>query len=318
MPDRASNPGVEPTGPLVEVDDPTDSRLDDYRHLNDPAGRRQFEADRSIFVVEGKLAVGRLLGSQYKVRSLLIDDHQVHSAAELVAATRATGAPVYVGSRSVVEGTVGFTLHRGVVAVAHRPDPADQVAVLADAAAAQRTDGRPVLLAVLEGLNDHENIGALFRNAAALGVAAVLLDPTCADPLYRRSVRVSMGHVLRVPFARTAPWPDSLEQIKAAGFVVAALAPDLGAAGPGGAPGITLSELGSWLSSWSQSSDGSRPGAAGRLWGVAVLLGGEGPGLSEGALAGADVVVSIPMFDGADSLNVATAAAVAFHTIMNP
>jgi tRNA G18 (ribose-2'-O)-methylase SpoU len=146
------------------------------------------------------------------------------------------------------------------------------------------------LVAVLEGVNDHENLGALFRNAAALGVDAVLLGPRCSDPLYRRSVRVSMGHVLRVPFAELpGPWPESLDVLRAAGMQVAALTPAADAVP------LTVSGL-----------RGER---------VAVLLGAEGPGLSAEALAAADVRVRIPMAAGVDSLNVATAAAVAFHAV---
>jgi tRNA G18 (ribose-2'-O)-methylase SpoU len=157
------------------------------------------------------------------------------------------------------------------------------------------------VVAVLEGLNDHENIGALFRNAAAFGVAGILLDPTCADPLYRRAVRVSVGHVLHVPFARLTPWPAGLHRLQEAGFKVAALAPSP-AADPG-VPVVTLTDLRASIS-------GSRPPA-----GVALLLGAEGPGLTPAALAASDVVVSIPTADGVDSLNVATAAAIAFHRL---
>ena len=225
MSEAPEGPAVDTTGPLLRVDDPEDRRLDLYRDLNDPAERIRLEADHSVFVVEGRLAVGRLLTSEYTVRSLLVDDHQVTAASRLVAATRARGAPVFVGSRAVVAGTVGFALHRGVVAVANRPSPTDAGRLLADAAGASAPPSAPPTVAVLEGLNDHENIGALFRNAAAFGVAGVLLDPTCADPLYRRSIRVSVGHVLHVPFARLVPWPTGIQQVRSAGFVVAALAP---------------------------------------------------------------------------------------------
>jgi tRNA G18 (ribose-2'-O)-methylase SpoU len=287
-------------GPLVEVDRSDDPRLDLYRDLNDPAGRIRLDTERAVFVVEGRLAVGMLLNSEYTVRSLLVDDHQVTAASDLVARTRARGAPVFVGSRAVVAGTVGFALHRGVVAVANRPSPGNPGRLLADAAGATAGPGPPPLVAVLEGLNDHENIGALFRNAAAFGVAGVLLDPTCADPLYRRSVRVSIGHVLHVPFARLVPWPVGLHQVRAAGFIVAALAP---AAGGSGVPTATLAELRGWM------SGPDRPA------GVALVLGAEGPGLTETALAASDVVVPIPMADGVNSLNVATAAAVAFYAL---
>jgi tRNA G18 (ribose-2'-O)-methylase SpoU len=197
-----------------------------------------------------------------------------------------------------VAGTVGFALHRGVVAVAERPLPADPGRLLADVAGTSAPGRGPALIAVLEGLNDHENIGALFRNAAAFGVAGVLLDPTCADPLYRRSIRVSVGHVLHIPFARLNPWPAGLDQVRAAGFVVAALAPRPGV--HGAVPAVTLAQL--------KAGSGHRVG-------VALLLGAEGPGLTEAALAESDVVVPIPIVDKVDSLNVATAAAVAFHAL---
>jgi len=299
--DAPKDPPVITPGPLVGVDDPNDPRLDLYRDLNDPAGRIRLDSDQSVFVVEGRLAVDRLLTSEYTVRSLLVDDHQVTAASDLVAATRARGAPVFVGSRSVVAGTVGFALHRGVVAVANRPPPAGVRRLLADAAGTSPPEGAPLLVAVLEGLNDHENIGALFRNAAAFGVAGVLLDPTCADPLYRRSIRVSVGHVLHVPFARLEPWPTGLHQVRAAGFVVAALAPR--PATDCGVPAVGFAEL------------KDRMSGSGHPVGVALLLGAEGPGLTDTALAASDVVVPIPMADGVDSLNVATAAAVAFHSL---
>jgi len=294
------HPVVTP-GLLVEVDDPDDSRLDPYRDLNDPAARTRLAAEQSVFVVEGRLAVDRLLTSEYTVCSLLVDDHQLVAAGDLVAATRARGVPVFVGSRATVAGTVGFALHRGVVAVANRPSPADPGRLLVDAVGTRSPDGAPPLVAVLEGLNDHENIGALFRNAAAFGVGGVLLDPTCADPLYRRSIRVSVGHVLHMPFARLVPWPTGLHQVRAAGFVVAALAPR--PATDSRVPVVGLADLKAWMS-------GSDHPA-----GVALLLGAEGPGLTDTALAASDVVVPIPIVDTVDSLNVATAAAVAFHAL---
>ena len=300
MPDPAPPIPREPDGPLVPVDDPGDPRLADYRDLNDPDGRRRAGTDRAIVVVEGRLAVERLLASDYEVLSLLVDDHQRELAGDVVAATRAQGAPVFVGTRSVVAATVGFALHRGVVAVARRPGPVGADRILADAASGRA--GRPPVVAVLEGLNDHENIGALFRNAAAFDVAGVLLDPTCADPLYRRSVRVSVGHVLHVPSARLDPWPAGLDRLRGAGFVVAALAPHP----PAGTrvPRLDLAELFERVS-----------GGAAAPTGVALVLGAEGPGLTAGALDAADLVVSIPMADGVDSLNVATAAALAFWAL---
>lgn len=295
----------EPVDALILIDDPDDERLSDYRHLNDPSTRQRLERDRGMLVVEGRVAVERLLHSGYRVRSLLVDDHQATNAAHLVDLAQALGVPVYVGRRTVVAATVGFALHRGVVAVAERPPLSDADAVMADASHAPSLGGGPPVVGVLEGLNDHENIGAMFRNAAAFGVAGMLLDPTCADPLYRRSVRVSAGHVLHVPFARLPDWPGGLEQVRANGFLVAALAPHASSVGTSGtdrgSPLIALGRLPSLVA--------AHPG------GVAVVAGAEGPGLSDGALALADVVVSIPMAAGVDSLNVSTAAAIAFHIL---
>jgi tRNA G18 (ribose-2'-O)-methylase SpoU len=175
-----------------------------------------------------------------------------------------------------MDAVVGFHLNRGVLAVADRapaPDPRPLIG------AARR-------VAVLEGVNDHENLGGLFRNAAALGIEAVLLGARCADPLYRRSVRVSMGHVLRVPFAALPGWPQDLHLLREAGFRIVALTPQ--------PPSISLADL--------------PPSPK-----LALMVGAEGPGLTDGALAAADLRVRIPMPPGVDSLNVATAAAIAFY-----
>ena len=183
-----------------------------------------------------------------------------------------------------MKAVTGFDIHRGAVAAADRlPLPA-----VAELVARRRR------IAILEGINDHENLGVLFRNAAAFGIEAVVLDPTCADPLYRRSVRVSMGHVLRVPFARAERWPAALTELAGAGFDVVALTPRRDA--------VPVEEL-------------DRYRRHGR---VAVLVGSEGPGLSPGALHLASVAARIPMAPGVDSLNVAAAAAVAFHRISAP
>ena len=295
-------PRAGTTGAVIEVEDLEDPRLSGFRDLNDPAARRRLEAELGIIVVEGRVAVRQLLDSDLTVRALLVDDHQVTLAVDLVDAVRVTGAPVYVVPRARMASLVGFRLHRGVVAVAGRPPDADPDRVLAEAARGNGLNGGPPLVAVLEGLNDPENVGALFRNAAAFGVRAVLLDPTCGDPLYRRAVRVSVGHALHLPFARLDPWPDGLDRVRAAGFVVCALAPR-----PDARPPVSVHALRDHLST-------RAPVAAG----VALLVGAEGPGLSAAALASADEVVTIPMASGVDSLNVATAAAVAFDRLSGP
>lgn len=262
---------------LIEVEDPADPRLDDYRDLTTADRRPDRPGGRGLVIAEGVVVVRRLIDSPYPVRSLLGVPRRL---AELADDLAPLDVPAYGADAVTMAAAVGFHLNRGVLAVADRAAPPDPLALAAGAR----------LLAVVEAVNDHENLGSLFRNAAALGVDGVLLGPRCADPLYRRSVRVSMGHVLRVPFAALpGEWPGSLDALRSAGLTVAALTPAPDAV-PLAAAGLA----------------GSR---------TALLLGAEGPGLTDAALAAADVRVRIPMATGVDSLNVATAAAVAFHEV---
>jgi len=256
------------------VDDPADPRLADYIDLTDPDLRRRIEGEEGFFVAESPLVVRRLLASGRQVRSVLLTGDRYDALADALE-TR-PDVPVYVAADDVLRRVVGFNLHRGVVASAERWPLPDVSTVLRAAR----------LIAVLQKVNDHENLGVLFRSAASLGVDAVLLDDECSDPLYRRCVRVSIGHVLHLPWTRLA----SLDEVDAAGFTTFALTPDAGAA-----------PLGSVA--WGERS--------------ALLLGAEGPGLSDDWLARADHRVSIPMRPGADSLNVATAAAIAFYAAVN-
>jgi tRNA G18 (ribose-2'-O)-methylase SpoU len=257
------------------VDDPADPRLDDFRDLTHADRRPDRPGGRGLVVAEGVPVVRRLLASPYPMRAVLGVPHRTD---DLRADLAGVDVPVYVTGADVMARVVGFHLNRGVLATADRaPEPS-----VPDLLAMARR------IAVLEGVNDHENLGALFRNAAALGVDAVLLGDRCSDPLYRRAVRVSMGHVLRVPFTRIAPWPGRLRDLRRAGFTVLAMTPR--------PPAVPLREL-----------------DAGALPRVAVLLGAEGPGLTDEALEAADLRVRIPMPDGVDSLNVATAGALAFH-----
>jgi tRNA G18 (ribose-2'-O)-methylase SpoU len=260
---------------ITTVDDAGDPRLVDYRDLTTADRRPDRPGGRGLVIAEGVVVVRRLVASPYPVRSVLGVPRRLEELADDLAAL---DVPAYATDADTMATVVGFHLNRGVLAVADRaalPDPAGLAA-------------RSRLLAVLEGVNDHENLGSLFRNAAALGVDGVLLGPRCADPLYRRSVRVSMGHVLRVPFAMLPePWPAALDLLRTVGLRVAALTPAVDA--------VPL------------ASAGLERGRA------ALLLGAEGPGLSSAALAAADVRVRIPMAAGVDSLNVATAAAVAFY-----
>jgi len=263
----------------VRVTDPADPRVDDYRELHDARIRRRMEAAgggrAGFFVAEGDHALARLLASGRRVRSVLLDPVRLEALGPALAGLE---APVLLAEQPTLRAVAGFPVHRGVLAAADRwplPDPA---AVLAGARR----------VAVLEDINDHENLGVIFRCAGALGLDAVFLSPRCCDPLYRRSVRVSMGHVLAVPWTRLDPWPAALEALRAAGFQLVALTP-AGDAEP--------------LAAWTPAPEEQ----------VAVLLGAEGPGLSAPVLAGADRRLVIPMRGSDDSLNVASAAAIAFY-----
>lgn len=270
-----------------------DDPLDDYRALNDPARRREVERRGGYFVIEGIFAIEALLDSPYPVRSVLATERR----AERVQALVGGRAPVLVRSDDEVASLAGFDFHRGVLASADRlplPDVADVVA-------GART------VAVVEGLGDHENLGALFRNAAALEVGAVLLDPTTADPLYRRSVRVSLGHVLRVPWTRLPVWPDGLDELRSLGFEILALTP-----APDAEPVDRIGDSPTDRSPGGSPPERRPPGDRARR---ALLLGAEGPGLTAAALAAADRRIRIPLAPGVDSLNVATAAAIAFHVV---
>ncbi|HKA83232.1 MAG TPA: RNA methyltransferase [Acidimicrobiales bacterium] len=256
-----------------------DALLDDYRALNDPARRREVERRGSYFVVEGALALEALLGSAFTVRSVLAAERKAERVRSLVG----DRAPVMVRSDDEVEAITGFAFHRGVLASADRR---------ALPGISRTLEGAEVVV-VAEGLTDHENVGALFRNAAAFAVDAVLLDPATADPLYRRSVRVSLGQVLRVPWTRLPAWPDGLGELRRCGFELLALTPAAGAE-PIGDVALNV---------------------AARQPRIALLVGAEGAGLSDAALAACDRRVRIPIAPGVDSLNVATAAAIAFHRL---
>ena len=263
---------------MVEITDGDDERLDLYRHLTDADTRRSLEAEHGVFVVEGVTAIERLLRSDRRLRSLLLLAPQ---ARRLSGALAGRAVPVYIGSRELLAATTGFDVHRGALAIAERPAVPAVEDVLPGAH----------LVAVLEGLTDHENLGAIARSARALGVDALLLDPTCADPLYRRAVRVSMGEILFLPWTRLSPWPGGLDQLRQAGITLVALTP-----APDARP---IDEL--------VASGPSGP--------MALLLGTEGPGLSPAAMASCDLRVRIPVRAGVDSLNVGHAAAIAFHLL---
>jgi tRNA G18 (ribose-2'-O)-methylase SpoU len=255
--------------PVIAIDDADDSRLSDYVGLSDPDLRRRVEPEGGFFVAESPHVVEALIRSRRTVRSVLVTPTQ-HDA--LAPSLAALDAPVYVARPEVLRRVVGFDLHRGAVAAGERW-PLPSVGSVLDGARS---------VAVLQRITDHENLGGVFRNAAALGLDAVLLDDETADPLYRRCVRVSIGHVLTVPWTRLS----SLHELRGHGFVLVALTP--------AADAQPLGEL-----VWPDRR--------------ALLLGTEGPGLSADWLAAADIRVRIPMARGVDSLNVAAAAAIAFY-----
>jgi tRNA G18 (ribose-2'-O)-methylase SpoU len=257
---------------LIEIRDAADSRLDDFRHLQDADVRPD---RRGIVIAEGATVIPRLLSSPLRPRAVVGVAARMTVLADALAAR---AIPGYFVDKWLLSEVVGFRVTRGVLASADRPEPADCAQLIRAADT----------VAVLEGLNDFENLGALFRNAAAFGVDAVVLDARCADPLYRRSVRVSMGHALRVPFV-VAPDPltDTIAALRESGHRVVALTPR------GQETVAGLSPAQRW----------------------AILLGAEGPGLTDAAIAAADVAARIPMAPGVDSLNVATAAAVAFAAL---
>lgn len=267
---------------LIELASADDPRLDDYRGLTDTALRAVSEPAGGLYIAESAKVIERALGSGHSPRSVMVQRRWVDG---IVALVGDRDVPVYVVPDQVAEAVTGFSVHRGALASMHRPVLQSVPQLLADASA--RTRGR-TRIAVLEDLMDHTNVGAAFRSAAALGVDAVLVTPKCADPLYRRSVRVSMGTVFQVPWTRIDEWPDGLGQLKGAGFIVA---------------GMTLGENAVELDQL-VAEDHDR---------LALVFGNEGLGLAAATERLVDRRVTIPMTGGVDSLNVASSSAVAFY-----
>ncbi len=261
----------------VFPDGATGPALADYRALTDVELRRRSEPAHGIFIAEGEMVIRRALRAGYPMRSALMTQRWVSSVADLVADI---DVPLYVGSEELLESVTGFHVHRGALAAMGRLPLKSVADVLPQSSR----------LVVLEGVNSHTNLGAIFRSAAGLGMDAVLLSPTCADPLYRRSVRVSMGEVFSIPYARIESWPSGVTELREAGFRVLALTPDPRAK--------SIDDI--------EVRDDEK---------LALLLGAEGPGLSKNALEAATREVRIPMGNGVDSLNVAAAAAVACYAI---
>jgi tRNA G18 (ribose-2'-O)-methylase SpoU len=262
---------------VLRITDLSDPRLGDYLNLTDVALRRVSEPAGGLYIAESSKVIARALAAGHIPRSALMLEQWLPDLEPLVAPF---DIPVFVGAPDLLESLTGFSLHRGALASMHRPALPAVGELLRDA--------RRVV--VLEDIVDHTNVGAIFRSVAGLGADAVLVTPRCADPLYRRSVRVSMGTVLQVPWTRLPDWPLGAEQLHAAGFHIAALA---------------LSERAVELDDFAAAAPDR----------VALILGTEGDGLSTDALSAADTVVTIPMLHGVDSLNVAAASAVALYAL---
>ncbi len=257
--------------------------LDAYSRLTEAQLRNRLEPEKGIFIAESPKVIRTALAAGYAPVSFLMErKHLEGQAKELLA--QWDGVPVYTADRDLLARLTGYTLTRGILCAMKRPPELEVESVCSNARR----------VAVLDGIVDTTNLGAIFRSAAALGMDGVLLSPTCCDPLNRRAIRVSMGTVFQVPWARLeSPWPAGLSRLKAMGFACAALA----------------------LDDRSCSIDDPQLKAEDRL---AVLLGTEGDGLSSETVAACEYTVKIPMFHGVDSLNVAAAAAVAFWELRCP
>ena len=261
---------------VTYVDDPADARLSDFRAASDP----ELARTRNVFIAEGRLVVHRLLtASSFKTRAVLVTPSAMKSIEDAVAAR--PGVPVYIVSKDVMDDVAGINFHRGCLAAGERPERGEWRVCTTNA---RRT-------VVLERVGDADNVGAIFRSAAAFGADAVLLGPACADPLYRKAIRTSMGAALALPFADADPWPATLSDLASAGWAVVALTPAANA--------TSLSEF----------SSATRPQR------VAFVLGHEGDGLTDIALAACEYRVRIPIRPSVDSLNVATAAAIALYEL---
>jgi len=261
--------------PLVPVEDAADERLADYVQLREVNLRRLLEEEHGLFIAEGDKVIRRAADAGYEPRSFLLAARWLESLADVL--EKWPSAPVYVVTEELAEQVTGFHVHRGALASYRRRPSIGLDGLLG---------GRRI--AIFDDIVDHTNVGAGFRAAAAMGVDAVLISPTCADPLYRRSIKVSMGTVFQVPWTRLSSWPDSLDLLKEHGFVTAALALT--------DDSISLDDL-----------------AARRDDKLALIFGTEGHGLKPHVLEKADLTVRIPMSGGVDSLNVASSAAVAFY-----
>ncbi|MFD6699068.1 MULTISPECIES: TrmH family RNA methyltransferase [unclassified Microbacterium] len=264
----------------TRIDDPADPRLDDYRGLTDTALRTRGDVDGGLYIAESLKVIERAVRAGHRPRSVLTQERWLDGLRALFGDA---DVEAYVCPDAVVEAVAGFPVHRGALAAMHRPS----LPTLADVVRGSRT------MLVLEDLIEHQNVGSAFRAAAALGADAVLVSARCADPLYRRSVKVSTGTVFQVPWTRFDSWDELVPILRSEGIRLAALA---------------LQDDAETLDAY----------AARRPERVALAFGSEGPGLTAQAVAAADAVVTIPMAGGVDSLNVASTAAVALWALQHP
>lgn len=266
-----------PVERIAGVDDP---RVDAYRDVPDP----ELVRARGLFIAEGRLVVRRVIEhAGYRVQSVLVNDAARRDLAPLLEPIAGT-TPIYLCDAGDFQRITGYNIHRGCLALVERPAALPLASLLATA----RT------LVVLEGISNADNVGGIFRNAAAFGADGVLLSPTCCDPFYRKAIRTSMGAVLTVPFARCEEWPGALSQVRVAGFTIVALTPR--------EPSESLDVL----------AHGNRPAR------MALVTGTEGAGLTAAVEAAADHRVRIPISSGVDSLNVAVAVGIALYALCAP
>jgi len=272
-----------PTGLVVRVSDPDDPRLADYVRLRETSLRRHLESEHGLFIAEGEKVIRRAVEAGYRPRSFLLAERWLGSLGDVVA--RHPDVPVFLADEDLTEQVTGFHVHRGALASLHR----QQRHRVEDLLDRER-------LVVLEDIVDHTNVGAILRNAAGLGWDGALLSPRSADPLYRRAIKVSMGTVFSLPWARITDWHHAPALLQEAGFLTVALTLADDAVG--------LAEVAAHLQAVPRR--------------VAVLLGTEGAGLSERWTKAADVRATIPMTAGVDSLNVAAATAIACYVLRTP
>lgn len=268
--------------PIIHIDGTNDPRLSDFEAVPDPELLRC----RNQFVVEGRFAIQTLLQERrFHLRSLLLTESTFSVLARALSGPLLETVFIYVTSAANFK-IGGYDFHRGYLALVDRPDPVPVCRIISD------VNSRNPILA-LDRIGNPDNIGGLFRNAAAFSVEAVLLSPSCCDPLYRKAIRTSIGKTLQIPFSTTNEWPSTLDALRAKGYVVVALTPDR----------KESIELNEFLSHFKNRRS------------VVWFLGSEGDGLSEKALEAADFRVRIPLNQSVDSLNVATAAAIALHRL---